>query len=125
MTDQEIFDKVATHLLTQGKRAGHLMDDGEFRCMYRGPEGTTCAIGCLIPDDLYSRNMENNNIHALQDKFPEIANFFEMNSNITRVFFLNSLQRAHDNYFEDPGTLKTRLARVAVEYGLNTDVLND
>lgn len=44
LTNQEIFDKVATHLLTQGKKS---IND-EWRCLYHGPNGLMCAAGCLM-----------------------------------------------------------------------------
>jgi hypothetical protein len=34
-------------------------------CAYRGENGNACAIGCFLPDDLYSRSMEGMNIHQL------------------------------------------------------------
>lgn len=27
-------------------------------CLYRGPEGTKCALGLFIPDELYQKDME-------------------------------------------------------------------
>jgi len=54
LTDQEVFDRVARHLLTQGERA---YDNVRGVCMYR--KGCLkCAIGCLIPDDKYSTELE-------------------------------------------------------------------
>lgn len=50
---QETFDIVVAHLVKQGvqsKRGG--------LCMYRGPGGTKCAAGILIPDDAYDARME-------------------------------------------------------------------
>lgn len=56
MTKQEIFDKVAVHLLAQGKPSKNAYGD----CMYRGVDpGSACAIGCLIPDELYDPKMED------------------------------------------------------------------
>jgi len=57
MTDQELFDRVATHLLMQGRRAmrGGM---GSDYCAYRSPDGLTCAIGCLIPDERYDPELE-------------------------------------------------------------------
>lgn len=46
---QELFDYVATHLLTQ---KGKAKSNGV--CVYLDPKsGRKCAAGCLIPDDLY------------------------------------------------------------------------
>ena len=53
MNHREIFDRVKTHLLTQNAKS---MSDG--RCAYRGDGGRTCALGCLIPDEKYSRKFE-------------------------------------------------------------------
>lgn len=55
MTLREVFDKVKTHLLTQGKRA---MLPGGYACAYRGAGGTKCAVGCLILDEAYDHRME-------------------------------------------------------------------
>jgi len=49
MTHQEIFDKVATHLIKQGRQSATEVGG----CVYRGPNNTSCAIGCLIPDNAY------------------------------------------------------------------------
>lgn len=54
MTAQEIFDTVLEHLREQGKAAA--TDDGS--CRYRGEGGTSCAVGCLIPDELYDHRIE-------------------------------------------------------------------
>jgi len=51
MNAQEIFDKVAAHLLAQGIRS-NMRCDGVTQCLYRGPAGTCCAVGVLIEDDL-------------------------------------------------------------------------
>lgn len=54
LSKQEIFDKVAKHLLMQMKTS----KDGWGHCCYRSPHGLKCAIGALIPDELYNENME-------------------------------------------------------------------
>ncbi len=61
MTKQEIFDKVKAHLLAQGKRAVN----GDGNCMYRGMDGTKCAVGCLIPDELYTPLLENHSAYGI------------------------------------------------------------
>jgi hypothetical protein len=57
MTNQEIFDKVVHHLLTQGKPA---LEGGS--CRYRTADGLKCAIGCLITDDAYDASLEGRGI---------------------------------------------------------------
>lgn len=50
---QEVFNKVVRHLLTQKQKARV-----GTTCMYKTPEGLKCAVGCLIPDELYSQDIE-------------------------------------------------------------------
>jgi hypothetical protein len=52
---QSLFDFISNHLLRQGKKS---RDD--ISCLYRGPGGQKCAVGCVIPDELYSVAMERN-----------------------------------------------------------------
>ncbi len=53
-SNQEIFDYVVSHLRAQGARS--LNDENE--CTYRSVDGYSCAVGCLIPDDLYTPSLE-------------------------------------------------------------------
>ena len=62
MTNQQIFNKVAKHLLKQGRRAR----DGNG-CAYRGENGTKCAVGCLIPDALYDDRLEGSSVRYVGD----------------------------------------------------------
>lgn len=58
----EQFDKIANHLIKQGKRS--LAPDG-VGCMYRGEGGTKCAIGEIIPDKLYGCHLEGASFSVL------------------------------------------------------------
>ena len=53
-TNQQVFDQVATHLLTQGIQSKY-----GGNCVYRTPAGLKCAAGCLIGDDEYVPAMDN------------------------------------------------------------------
>lgn len=46
-TEQQVFDQVAGHLLTQKEVLP------SPACFYRGPNGLKCAAGCLIANDEY------------------------------------------------------------------------
>lgn len=52
-TLQEIFDKVAIHLIKQNKRS-----ELNGSCAYRGENGLMCAAGILIPDEEYKPKFE-------------------------------------------------------------------
>ena len=54
MTNQEIFDKVYIHLITQNQPC---TDPNTKQCKYKIGK-LRCAIGCLIPDDDYNYRLE-------------------------------------------------------------------
>ena len=58
MTDQELYDKVAAHLLKQGVKSGIYQSDGSFSCMYRDDKGRQCAVGCLLAPAQYTAKLE-------------------------------------------------------------------
>lgn len=123
MNTQEIFDKVATHLLTQNKKSLlHPDSKDEFSsrmCAYRNPQGLKCAIGALIPDSLYDPAFEEmGSITTLpRGLFPKIGiNYVEHH------FFLLELQVIHDRYpvYEWKGKLRV----LAKKYELSDAVLD-
>lgn len=61
MTAQEIFNRIAEHLRTQGRPS--LSEEND--CLYRGPNGLRCAIGAIIPDYKYRRSFEDRTINTL------------------------------------------------------------
>lgn len=91
MKNQEIFETVSRHLFTQGKRS---VSGSGSSCLYRGPNGTSCAVGFLIPDDQYNPDMEFMGVDRL------IANFVDttpvLKSLKRNVGLLGHLQSAHD-----------------------------
>jgi hypothetical protein len=115
MTNQEIFDKVVSHLLTQNARSMRQIQPGKMThevCAYRGQDGTSCAIGCLIPDEIYTPNMEGWNLIHIMGEWPEVASLFEGSD----TNFLQSLQSVHDSYLI--GQWKQMLREVGHEYRL-------
>ena len=96
MTNQEIFDKVHTHLLTQRTAA---IADGA--CAYRA--GTqSCAVGALIPDALYTTEIEGTGISTLIDQGDTYPNH-QLATTLKQAGFtpdkyplLRDLQRVHD-----------------------------
>lgn len=55
MNKQQIFDTVVKGILSQG---GESFNSGTGYCAYRNGQGRKCAIGWLIPDEIYTSNME-------------------------------------------------------------------
>jgi hypothetical protein len=92
---QEIFDKVAKHLLGQGKRA--INEETDECCYHTG--GLSCAVGCLITSDAYHTRLEGNTIKSsmvqkalAQSLGLEITDFGEV-----FIDLLRDLQRIHDD----------------------------
>lgn len=78
MTKQKIFNMVATHLLTQNAKA-----ESYYACMYRVPSGLKCAIGCLIPGDVYDPAYE-----GAVPKYDTSAPGFQLHD---YLFYINDL----------------------------------
>lgn len=101
MNKQEAFDKVWNHfVVNKGKRSVKitrrpLSGSSDNVCQYRSPSGDMCAIGCLIPEDLYDPKMEGKDFLSLVTEFPKMAGLF-LSSNENDQFFDN-LQDLHDN----------------------------
>jgi hypothetical protein len=55
MSRQQIFDTVKNGLLAQGKKS---TNENKYCCQYRGIGNTKCAVGFLIPDSMYTKDME-------------------------------------------------------------------
>lgn len=96
MTHQEIFDRVATHLLGQRQKAT-IPDESTGRrlprCVYRTVDGRTCAIGCLIPESLYNPDLEG--------RYPEqlpIEVRRAMGIEAAEPALLRDLQKVHDQW---------------------------
>lgn len=85
MSYQDIFDKVAKHLLTQGERS----ESGFIGCVYRTPNGMKCAIGCLIDDEIYTPEIEGKSV----DQLSIFTNLSEKKRDL-----LIFLQMVHDDY---------------------------
>lgn len=116
LTNQEIFNKVSKHLIAQGKQC--VTKDGD--CVYRGPKNLKCAIGCLIPDKSYVKDMEGSGASYLFRDYPVIMEESKLKKQSLQL--LHYLQRAHDDSFED---LKPELKRCAQKFRLNSKVLGE
>jgi hypothetical protein len=136
VTLQSIFNRVATHLLKQGKRATvektrivpHLMDGNKCVeekydvCMYRTPDGSKCAAGCLIKDEFYKPEIEGYNVESVDYVIPALRQSLDDPDNFIDVLGLVvDLQKVHD--FRAPGLWKVALRVVASDYGLDAAVL--
>lgn len=111
MNQQQIFDTVKAHLLTQNERSA----DSRGVCLYRGPNKLMCAAGILIPDNAYNPNWEGEGILTIVADHPRALpnDIF----NAENMPLIKDLQILHDEV--QPHQWAETLAKVAVKYGLN------
>jgi len=130
MTDQELFDKVAKHLLTQGGPA--MRGDGQG-CAYRGMEGRKCAAGVLILDEHYSPALEGAIVSAcsLQETARRLRDALVASGvSVAQFPLLRKLQVIHDAAYDgswrDDEVLdawRSGLTSLAQAQGLSSAVL--
>lgn len=119
MNRQEVFNKVSTHLLSQMRQA---LGKNYFYA-YKTKDGLKCAIGCLIPDNLYDPKIEGLTIRDIMEISSQILfskNILEFKNiletelgplNNDDLIFLKDLQLIHDFFF--PDTWKKKLENLA------------
>lgn len=118
---QEIFDRVAVHLLTQNKKSERPVS---AQCLYRGPFDLKCAIGALIKDEVYSHDLEGHraNIFTVRKALKRSGVPVDVESE-EDAKFLTDLQDIHDLW---EVTMWPRMLRETAQmYGLNADKVKD
>lgn len=116
MTKQQIFNLVVEGFAKQGELA---FDTTAGICVYRTSKGSKCAIGMLIPDELYSKRIEYNGVDSLlADAFYKglsprslsivgehlysllnVNSYEEKDHDVTKFF--SALQNVHDSMASD------------------------
>ncbi len=94
---QRIFTQVKCHLLKQNAKSVKIVECGDESCTYRGADGRTCAIGCLIPNWAYDKTMEGSIAENLVKDFPVVGLLLEVDHE-SDLQFLNKLQSIHDSW---------------------------
>jgi hypothetical protein len=124
-TNQGVLNTAFRNLMKQGR----FSSDSHGMCLYRGPEGSKCAIGSMIPDELYSKKLEGNLINdAEMHGVRDLAFGPKVDDHLLRA-----LQSAHDDR-----SLRSSLGwelvlpsvyatfeQVAVRFGLKTDYIKN
>jgi len=113
MNRQKVFNKVRDHLLTQKVRSQTLTGTVPS-CLYRGPNGTKCAIGILIKDEFLD---PRDNKAALWGIVPTLEKSLETTLSMEETEFLADLQQIHDA--TEVENWKDALDDFADERGLN------
>lgn len=112
MNTQEAFDIMIAHLRKQRKKSIIVDEEGDIICMYRNPWGLKCAVGVLIPDEMYNPDMEGKSVSHLISKFPHM--FAGIQEDL-----LECIQRIHDRYPVD--SWEKRFKELAKMFNLTYD----
>lgn len=114
MTDQEAYETVCRHLLTQRQKSRAEVG-GDVVCAYRGEDGRKCAIGCLISDDQYRPDMECNTVRGLVESHGLVL--------CPSTALLRDLQVLHDTMPVD--RWRRELELLGRRFGLDAAVLQE
>ena len=115
MDNQQAFTQIKNHLLTQNQRA-----EIDGTCQYRMETDNhvlTCAVGCLIPDELYREDMESTTIKNLVSYYTKLGEYFQG----IDLDLLHDLQMIHDQH--DIDTWPLLLKDVATKWELDYDAV--
>lgn len=120
MNKQEVFNKVAVHLLTQKKQSSNNKVYGS----YRGNNGLKCAIGALIDDKHYFPSMEGRSVRSMviQQAIINSGNWPENLPGDQGLEFFSQLQLLHDCI--PPSGWEEELKVFAQQQNLSPAVLN-
>jgi hypothetical protein len=104
LTKKEVYDLVVEHLLTQKERC--VSDYDESECLYRNESGLKCAVGALIPDNIYRPIIEHGDLRSSNDGPDENDAALQMTlicQGVTEKHFpmLNALQDLHDKHMPE------------------------
>lgn len=92
MTIQEYHDLLVKSATDGTFPSYRVRSDGDIDCLYRGEEGRRCAVGVLIPDELYDPSYESTGAWSLPDPLLETILPDGMTASD-----LELIQEAHDN----------------------------
>lgn len=115
-TKQKTFTKIVNHLRKQNCKS----INNKNICLYRGPNSTMCAAGCLIPDSLYDQDLENRSV--INDITLTKVGELILKLNYCPII-ASKLQGVHDNYNID--SWEEHFSMIAEIYYLKLEEINN
>lgn len=126
MTNQEALNRVVDWFIVQGNPPAA---DGRDGCCYRTPDHRRCAIGCLIPDEVYIDDIEGMSALAVISGNPSLPRWNDKTAPVRQSLagldpeFAEEMQSAHDGWSHTCGVaflpyFAPKLADVARDYEL-------
>ena len=122
LSTQDVFDVIAWNLLRQNARAREVHGDRSY-CRYRASDGRRCAIGFILPDEVYHHTLEG---LAARDLAHQLINT-NFGHDFAKLLYrdldmLTALQKMHDR--SPPAWWAVELSMIARRYGLSPLVVD-
>lgn len=127
LTTQEAYEQIRSYF----SRPGAVLAKSGGYCQYRDERGNKCAVGCLIPDELYDlaldggiilgEEMEDNNVAAIINMHPRLKEICDGDTEEgqLKLRFLTRAQAEHDDHsVKSVGLFLEELDFLAREFGL-------
>jgi hypothetical protein len=109
MNTQQAFTAMVEHLRKQQQRS-RLAND--ITCAYRGQDGLKCAVGVLIPDEIYDKAYEGLDVQSAIQTSKPLAKLLGH----VELEMLQDMQNIHD--FQPTEQWERRFELCAADYGL-------
>ena len=115
MSVNKLFYKVQKHLLKQNKQARSLAGS----CKYRTDSGLSCAVGCLISDQMYRShaNIEGRGVSGLPSDVLTPIIGVQYAKARRKLDLLGGLQHMHDEYL--PSAWPVALAKIKHDFDIS------
>lgn len=95
LTKQEMFNIFVPAIIKQGRKS--MRNTVSTWCAYRSHDGLKCAVGMLIPDELYTPEWEQKSLSSIVEELffsgPDRGDWEEFDSILG---FLEQAQQSHD-----------------------------
>lgn len=95
MNKQEVIIETVKRVLDQGEAS---VDHDAGKCLYRGPNGTKCAIGVWIPDELYDADFDRGETGSAIIEREDIVEILPDDIKALDIYLLSDMQNWHDSF---------------------------
>lgn len=121
---QTLFETIVRHLFAQGEKSTKVIN-GKERCAYRGSNGLMCAVGCVIPDDLYVADFDIHNM-AVGEMTTNLAKSDTKDLIVRNKDLLANLQAVHDDArnWETSENMTNALIKVGTMFCLKVEFID-
>ena len=115
LTNQEAFAKVLAHIRAQGYEPAVVVHSPHKACRYRAPDGKKCAVGALLPDELYEEDFEDTPASEVHENLHRDPRYPLQNVDVQ---LLEDMQQAHDTLLPDIDLFERDMQRIASSFFL-------